>query len=664
MVTLKRKEKRGKKHLNGSETPSAVTREVLRELSQMARPTQRLDIVPWLEKHRRLSPESSAEPGRWSFDRFPYGREISRAIANPSMREVVISAASQVGKSELATLNPILYWASVDPAPTLLVCPTLQACRSMSLDRLDPMLRDSLNLNGRWEKEEVGPESSMFRKSLGPGCQVSIVAGLSAVGLSMRPIRYLIFEELSRLPLMAKGRSPEGDAVSLGKVRTSTFRGSTKVIYSSSPVELESCRISALYEDSTQEHYYSRCPAGHYQILALAEMNFETGACRCVTCEREYSQLEWLGNEGIWRAHSSHPFRRGFHLACWPSPLIDWRVVHAEWRQASHQAKSGDHSALRAVLGTRLGEPFVTSKEAIVEDDLVGRREVYHCELPDQTKLIVAGIDTQDTYFAYLICAFGPGRETWLLEYGQILGRPDLDTAHMYAELEERVLNRTWKRQDGTPMQVRRALQDCGGHFHGIVCRETKRRYPRLIAFQGLSSLPQGAIWTIRDDTNERARIVKSDVNKVKDLVAGLLKVEAPGRGFVHVPKEPEGGVASGFDSEFFAQLASESRQPRYRNGVKSFQWVQTRARNEALDCLVMCLSSLESLRINLDERGVGEHTPLSQQEQSAANRPAWGAQPMRRDIVYQPAGRPIGVEGESTSRPHRYGVQNRPVVW
>jgi phage terminase large subunit GpA-like protein len=229
MVTLKRKEKRGKRLLNGP-GPSPVTREILEELSQMARPTQRLDIVPWLEKHRRLSPESSAEPGRWSFDRFPYGREISRAIADPSVREVVISAASQVGKSELATLNPILYWAGVDPAPCLLVCPTLQACRSMSLDRLDPMLRDSLSLNGRWENEEVGPESSMFRKSLGPGCQLSIVAGLSAVGLSMRPIRYLIFEELSRLPLMAKGRAPEGDVVALAKVRTSTFGASAKVI--------------------------------------------------------------------------------------------------------------------------------------------------------------------------------------------------------------------------------------------------------------------------------------------------------------------------------------------------------------------------------------------------------------------------------------------------
>jgi phage terminase large subunit GpA-like protein len=238
----------------------------------------------------------------------------------------------------------------------------------------------------------------------------------------------------------------------------------------------------------------------------------------------------------------------------------------------------------------------------------------------------------------------------------------------MYAELEERVLNRTWTKGDGSGMRVRRALQDAGGHFHGVVCRETKRRYPRLIAFQGLPNLPQGAIWAVRDDTTERARIVKADVNKIKDLVAGLLKVEQPGRGFVHVPKAADGAIASGFDNEFFAQLASEARQPRYRNGVKSFQWVQTRARNEALDCLVMCLTAIESLRINLDEmpaqtKAGAEHTP-TRQEQSATSRPTWGAQPMRRDVIYQPsAGRSISAEGESASQ-RRYGVQNRPVVW
>ncbi len=217
-------------------------------------------------------------------------------IADSNIREVCIMAASQVGKSEFATLNPILYLASVDPAPMLLICPTLQACRSMSLDRLDPMLRDSPIARPFVSEQIGGPgsDNSMFRKNFENGCQLAIVAGLSATGLSMRPVKYLFFEECSRLPLMAVGRTAEGDVIQLAKVRTSTFGSQAKIIYSSSPVEEQSCRITALFRDSTEEHYYSQCSRGHFQILGLPEMIFETGECMCLECSRSYDQATWL----------------------------------------------------------------------------------------------------------------------------------------------------------------------------------------------------------------------------------------------------------------------------------------------------------------------------------------------------------------------------------
>jgi phage terminase large subunit GpA-like protein len=94
------------------------------------------------------------------------------------------------------------------------------------------------------------------------------------------------------------------------------------------------------------------------------------------------------------------------------------------------------------------------------------------------------------------------------------------------------------------------------------------------------------------------------------------------------------------------------------------------RARNEALDCLVMCLTAIESLRLNLDEMSAeaeaceDQSQSQSPQEQAAMRRMAWGVQPVRRDIIYQPAWRSSSVEGESPSQPRRYGVQNRPVSW
>jgi hypothetical protein len=83
---------------------------------------------------------------------------------------------------------------------------------------------------------------------------------------------------------------------------------------------------------------------------------------------------------------------------------------------------------------------------------------------------------------------------------------------------------------------------------------------------------------------------------------------------------------------------------------------------------LVMCLTALESLRLNLDAMpGQGEASGIQSQpsqEQGAMKRTTWGVQPVRRDIIYRPAERSISAEDESASRPRRYGVQNRPVTW
>ncbi len=652
----------------GYDDPRALG-DLFRQLAGVVAPPETLDVLQWLERYRRLSPEASAEPGPWRFDRTPYGKTITEAIADPNIREVCIMAASQVGKSEFATLNPILYFASVDPAPMLLICPTLQACRSMSLDRLDPMLRDSPIARPFVSEQIGGPgsDNSMFRKSFENGCQLAIVAGLSATGLSMRPVKYLFFEECSRLPLMAVGRTAEGDVIQLAKVRTSTFGSQAKIIYSSSPVEEQSCRITALFRDSTEEHYYSQCPRGHFQILGLPEMIFETGECMCLECSRSYDQATWLEREGEWRAHAQHPFRRGFHLNCFVSPFIDWRIVDSEFRAAEHLRQAGDSSAFRAFLNTRLAEPYVPPRIEVASENLNDRREVYPAEVPEPVKVLVGAIDTQDHYLQYLIAGVGTGRELWLLEFGEIQGSITTQTTDVAKQLDALVVQRMWKRSDGSFMRIRRSLMDAGGHHGSAVYRECKRRHPLLIASRGLS-LSGSQLYRIGQNTTERSQVVNISPDLAKDRVAEALALTEVGPGYIHICCGPSGEAVRGFDDNFFAQLRAETKEVRYRNGVRISSWKRIGSRrNEALDCLALVMVAIESLRLNLDEIPVQTEAPAGDQSQlqPVVTRPTWGAQPVRRDIVYQPAGRSISVESESAPTPQRrYGVQNRPVVW
>ena len=590
--------------LNGDSDSEGVT-DVLGQMARLIRPPERLDPISWLEAHRRLSPEASAEPGLFHFERIPYAVEPQRAILDPSTQEVVLMWASQCGKTEIATLNSLLYWSVVAPGPALVVCPDWKSAQSLSCDRIDPMLRDSRVVGTSLESEQAGgpaSDNSMFRKRIGNGMGVTIVNAQSASALAQRPVRYLVFEEVSRLPLEARGRGVEGDVVSLAKVRTSTFTKDAKVIYSSSPIEEELCRVSALYRASTQERYYSRCPRGHLQVLLLKEMDFKTGGCLCLKCNRQYKQEAWQERAGRWIAEDPTHSRRGFLLPIWPSPFVDWPTVFEEWRAAIQLKKEGDWSLYRSVCGTRLAEAMKGPDEALAgaAAKLVTRREVYPDKLPDTIKVLIASVDTQDTWLEYLIVGFGPRRECWALETGQILGRLDVNGPEMIQELFERVINRQWERADGRLMSVTRTVQDCGGHMSNIVCQALKRYWPKMMPYRAMALK---GIWQLGEEkTQQRARIICGNSSLVKDTVGGLLGISEPGPGFVHFPINQDGSDCHGFSQEFFEQLAeSERKELLIERGLRHWRWKQIRDRNEALDCFVMALIALQTMRINLD---------------------------------------------------------------
>src|SRR5262245_52393880 len=84
----------------------------------------RLTLSEWADEHRRLSPEASAEPGRWRTSRAEYQRGILDAISDPGIPSVVCQTSAQVGKTE-ALLNAIGYFIHQDPSPILLVQPNV-----------------------------------------------------------------------------------------------------------------------------------------------------------------------------------------------------------------------------------------------------------------------------------------------------------------------------------------------------------------------------------------------------------------------------------------------------------------------------------------------------------------------------------------------------------
>lgn len=92
------------------------------------------------------------------------------AFNDPKVSNIVMVAASQVGKSEFL-LNCIAYSIDQDPASTLFVQPTIDDARKFSRLRVAPMIRDSKRLKAKVSDVKTRDSgNTILQKSYPGGC--------------------------------------------------------------------------------------------------------------------------------------------------------------------------------------------------------------------------------------------------------------------------------------------------------------------------------------------------------------------------------------------------------------------------------------------------------------------------------------------------------------
>jgi len=116
------------------------------------------------------------------------------AINDPECEEVVIMSSAQVGKTELI-LNIIGYFIAYDPAPMLVVQPTLKPmAEDFSKDRLAPMIRDTPTLNGKVRDVKSRTSGNTILHKTFPGGHVTIAGANSPSSLASRPVRIVLMD--------------------------------------------------------------------------------------------------------------------------------------------------------------------------------------------------------------------------------------------------------------------------------------------------------------------------------------------------------------------------------------------------------------------------------------------------------------------------------------
>lgn len=555
----------------------ALTR-ISKQIFELVAPPPDSTVSQWADAERRLSSESSAEPGRWRTDRAPYQKAILDAVNDSAVKRVVIMSSAQIGKTEIIN-NIVGYYIDNDPSPILLLQPTLEMAQAYSKDRLAPMVRDTPCLASKISDAKTRSAGNTMLHKVFPGGHITMAGANSPASLASRPIRILLCDEIDRYPASA---GAEGDPVNLAVKRTTTF-WNRKIIMVSTPTVKDLSRIELAYNDSTQEKYNLKCKScGEYQQIrrkhlqhTFTDDKLTKVTAHCERCGAFHTESEWKDSQGKWVAAAEHSHTRGFHLNEYVSPWRKWLEIELEFIEAKKSTET-----LKTFINTSLGETWEEQGESVDPTGLMARLEEY--DKPEGVLVTTVGIDIQKDRIELEHVGWGIGEESWSLNYVIIQG----DTTH----------SETWDDlQDVLGMLNPDAVGIDGGYNTKFVrafvnknsgfCYEVKGDGRQGVDLVEHIKVRRGKLRTRK----RRGSITEMvGVNQAKAIIYSRLKMQEHGKGYCHFPSKPE------YDAEYFAQLTGEKLVTRFDKGRPIHVWVTKRARQEALDCRVYALAVLQ----------------------------------------------------------------------
>ena len=577
-----------------------------------------MTISQWADAYRILSPESSAESGRWRTDRAPYQKELMNAMSDPHVERVILKTSAQIGKTE-SLLNVIGYYIDYDPSPILYVMPTDGMAKTFSEDRLSPMLRDCPTLRDKVDDPKSRTSgNTIFHKKF-TGGHLTMVGANAPSQLASRPIRILLCDEVDRFPASA---GSEGDPVQLAIKRTTTF-WNRKIILVSTPTLKGASKIDAEYDNSSAEELNVACPhCGELQPYVWDQIKFEheSGTKEfkmlgyvCKHCGTISKETLWKKQPIKWVAeHPEIKDRRGFHLNEMASPWKTWDEIVTDFLEAKRQGRE----MMKVWHNTALGLSWEEDTDLDIDELLAKRRKYYNCLVPKDVLLLTAGVDVQDNRLEYEVLGWGIDKKTWGIKYGVIMGDPGKrDT---WAQLDD-VLFTDYEREDGLRLQVATTCIDSGGHFTSetyAYCKRNEMRRVWAIKGHGGSGIPFITRPSKRNQAGAWLFTIGVDVGK--DTISSRLKVgfekEA---GFCNFPMEAD----RGYNEQYFLGLTAERRNVRTVGGKIVINWVtrSSGARNEPFDIRNYATAAFEIRNPNMQQLYLKMNTEQVEQPETKA---------------------------------------------
>lgn len=590
---------------------------ILRAMARAFMPPPKTSVSEWADTFRFLSPEAAALPGKWKTSKEPMAKGVLDAFSDPMVEKVTAMCAAQILKTE-ALLNTAGYFIHGDPAPILMVQPTVEMAEAFSKDRVAPMIRDTPVLKEIFTSRSRDSADTILQKAF-PGGRLNMTGANAPATLASRPIRIVLCDEVDRFPASA---GQEGDPVGLAEKRTTTF-WNRKIGLVSTPTIKGASRIEASYEEGDKRKFFVPCPhCGTRQVIEWKGVKWATGAdgepdpdtahyeCQADAVDPATGQLgcgqPWTESErleaiaeagklegGGWIATKEFKGHASFHASQLASKRVPLHRVVKEFLESKPFP-----DRLKTWVNTVLAETWEDGGEKVDPETLFGRREDYTPDmLPAKVGMVTAAVDIQDNRFECEIAGWGVHEERWSIDY--IVHYADPSTPDYWEALDS-VLMRTYSHPTGATLKIEAACIDSGGHHTQAVYDFTRARFARRVfAIKGIAG-PNKPIWPKKATRNvaKKTDVFIIGVDQAKAVMQARLLITEPGPGYCHFPK------LDVYDPAYFDGLTVEKCITKWKLGRPYKVWeCPPGKRNEPWDDAVYNYAALKSTPVDIAAR-------------------------------------------------------------
>jgi len=482
----------------------------------------------------------------------------------------------------------------------LYIMPSMDDVQFLVQQRIDTMIEDSPVLRNLVYRAKTRDGKNTKKLKMFPGGVLRLVGSFSPRALRGMPACYVYADEIDEYP---DNVGDEGDPIDLVLVRQRTFGIRRKILLTSSPTRARKSKIHEWYTRSDQRRFLVPClKCGTHQEISWKRIAFKKDGAfnvkpgsvfmECEQCNRsifESDKTDML-RAGKWRATAvGQSGIKGFHLSGLYSPLgwYSWDQACEDFLKAHHKLKQEKSTeSLKVFINTVLGEPYEDANSGKVEwTELFARRGGYKPKpLPNEVLMLTAGVDVQNDRLAVLVVGFGKNERSWRIHYEHLFGDPSLPA--VWRQLDE-MLYAPYRHESGADLRIVSAAIDTGGHRTHDVYNYARNRDPLVMAIKGSSSPGRPVVGRpTAQDVSYNGVTIKDGVmlwpigtDTAKTLLFSRMKLDDDDAAVWH--------FHDGLDEEYFRELTSEYRRPKYVKGQVVDEWVRDYPRAEALDCEV-----------------------------------------------------------------------------